>query len=354
MKKAVFYEKQNGGRVRCTACEWKCILEDGASGICGVRVNRKGALFSLVYGQPVDAYSDWIEKKKLAHVLPGNMAFSIGTIGCNFSCDYCCNWQTSQGSKFIKEELRKKGRIQDLEVEISSYGYKLPPREVVDYCVRKEYPAIAYTYNEPTVFIEYATDTARLAKKKGIKSLFVTNGFMTEYAVGELAKVMDAVAIDVKSFREKFYEKHCKAHVDPVLRNVEDFAKRHVWMELTTLLIPEENDSEKEVRDLARFIKSIRSDIPWHITQFSPDYKLLDKERTSSAVMYRSYEIAKEEGLKYVYFGNLWDSDKTSTFCPKCGKRLIYRDVYEIRIEKEFANGVVCLSCGEKIPGVWS
>jgi pyruvate formate lyase activating enzyme len=354
MKEARFYSKEKGNSVRCTACEWTCVIAEGTSGICGVRANKEGVLYSLVYGQVNDAYADWIEKKKLAHFLPGSMAFSIGTIGCNFGCDYCCNWQFSQGSKIIREELRKKGTLSDLFMEISSYGNHLSPENVVKYCERKQYPVIAYTYNEPTVFIEYAIDIAGLARKKGIKSVFVTNGYMSEEAVSELSTSMDAVAIDIKSFKNDFYRKHCKASIDPVLRNIKLFAKAGMWLELTTLLVPGENDSIKEIRNIAAYIAAIDRKIPWHITQFTPDYKLLDKPRTPADTMYRAYDIAKAEGLEYVYFGNLWDSDKTSTWCPKCKTRLIYRDVYDIRIEPEFNNAGMCRECGETIPGVWT
>ena len=355
MKKARFFKKRDKGSLQCTACEWNCVVGKGESGICGVRINKAGTLYSVVYGHANDAYADWIEKKKLAHVLPGTMAFSIGTIGCNFGCDYCCNWETSQGSKIIRERLRSEGRVKELTEHLSKVGYKLSPREVVDYCKKKDYKTIAYTYNEPTVFIEYALDIAKAGRKKGIKSVFVTNGFMTKDVVSEVSKNMDAVAIDIKSITTEFYRKHCKAKVDPVLRNIELFAKKRIWIELTTLVIPGENDTDKEIRKIASFIAKINPEIPWHITQFSPDYKLLDKPRTPSSTLYRAFDIAKDEGLTFVYFGNLWDSDNTATRCPKCRTLLVHRDVYDIKVQKDFdlKNGT-CLSCGEAIPGLWS
>lgn len=354
MKRARLYVKENNKKVRCTACEWKCLIDDGNSGICGVRANVNGELYGLVYGQVNDAYADWIEKKKLAHVLPGSMAFSIGTIGCNFGCDYCCNWQTSQGSKLMREDLRKRGALQYLNAEIASYGYTLSPQKVVEYCKRKKYRIIAYTYNEPTVFVEYALDIAQRARKEGIRSVFVTNGFMSEESVELLSQSMDAIAIDIKAFRPEFYRKHCKAKIDPIFRNIELFVKAGIWVELTTLLIPDENDSEKEIQQIAEYIAGVDHTIPWHITQFTPDYKLLDKPRTSSSVMYRAFEIAKKAGLDYVYFGNLWDSDKTSTHCPHCGITLVFRDVYTIRLEKAFDKNGACSICGENIPGIWT
>lgn len=353
MKEATFYKKNDDSQVTCTACEWHCLIPDGKSGTCGVRVNKKGKLFSLVYGQVVDAYGDWIEKKKLSHVLPGSMAFSIGTVGCNFACDFCLNWQSSQAARLIKKKLQEEGRAAEFETTVTKYGYDLPPEKVVEYCVRKEYPLIAFTYNEPTVFLEYALDIADLGHKKGIRSVYVTNGFLSEESLPDVVEKMDAVAVDLKGYSDKFYRKHCKASVDPVLRNIKEFHKRGIWMEVTTLVIPGENDSPSELRNIAEFIAAMSTDIPWHITQFSPDYKLLDKPRTPESTLYDAYVMAKEVGLKFVYFGNLWDVEKTSTYCPSCGVRLIHRDVYDIKLLDSLSKGGICAKCGEKIPGIW-
>jgi pyruvate formate lyase activating enzyme len=353
VKKARYYNKADKKMVGCTACEWRCEIKEGASGVCGVRVNEGGDLYSLVYGRAVDAYGDWIEKKKLAHFLPGSMAFSIGTLGCNFACDFCLNWQISQAPKVIKEKLRREGRPDDLDAEITSFGYDLPPEKVIEYCKKKKYPVVAFTYNEPTVFIEYAEDIAEMARKEGIKSVFVTNGYMSEEVVFGIAEKMDAASVDLKAFSEKFYKKHCKASLDPVLRNLKLLHKEGVWLEITTLIIPGENDSPSELRKIAEFIAAMSVDIPWHITRFTPDYKLLDKPRTPEQTLYDTYDMAKEIGLNYVYFGNLWDVEKTSTYCPSCGKLLISRDTYDITLTPDFDPDGSCRKCGKKISGVW-
>lgn len=353
MKKARYFEKKEDTTVECTACERRCSIREGYSGVCGVRVNEGGELFSLVYGRVVDAYGDWIEKKKLAHFLPGTTAFSIGTLGCNFACDFCLNWQISQAPKVIKEKLRKEKRLSGLGAEITSFGYDLAPEKVVEYCKKKRYPVIAFTYNEPTVFIEYAEDTAEMAKKDGIKSVFVTNGYMSEEVVSSIAEKMDAASVDLKAFSEKFYKKHCKASLDAVLRNIQLLHKAGIWLEITTLIIPGENDSQSELRKIAEFIAAMSVDIPWHITRFTPDYKLLDKPRTPEQTLYDTYEMAKEVGLRYVYFGNLSDKEKTSTFCPSCGELLIGRDIYDSKLTPNFHPAGSCRKCGEKIAGVW-
>ncbi|MDD3661510.1 MAG: AmmeMemoRadiSam system radical SAM enzyme [Candidatus Dojkabacteria bacterium] len=350
--KARYYTPLHGGDVQCTACDRRCVIAEGKSGVCGVRKNISGNLYLLVYGRVVDAYGDYIEKKKLCHFLPGSMAFSIGTVGCNFACDFCLNWQISQMPRLLKE--RGPGHVEAGGNGVGDFGYVLSPEEVVSYCKRRGYRIIAFTYNEPTVFLEYALDVARLAKKEGIFSVFVTNGYCSEEAVDELSQEMDAVSIDLKSFSGNFYRKHCKSSLDPVLRNIKRFFENGVWMELTTLIIPGENDRISELTHIADFILSLSNRIPWHITQFSPDYKLLDKRQTPPETLYRTYEMAKSKGLQYVYFGNLWDEEKTSTFCPSCGKLLVHRDIYSISMTEAFSSRGTCKACGEVIPGVWS
>lgn len=353
MKKARFYKKLEDNLVECTACEWKCKIKPESLGICGVRRNKAGDLYSLVYGQVVDAYPDWIEKKKLAHFMPGTYAFSIGTVGCNFKCDFCLNWKSSQFPKLIKDKLRGNKVNDELDAAVSKYGYELSPVKIVDYCEKKNINIIAYTYNEPTVFIEFALDTAEIGNKSGIKSVFVTNGFMSESAAEELSESMAAVSFDLKSFSDDFYKRLCGGRLDPVLRNIEFFHKKGVWIEVTTLIIPGENDSDYELREIAEFLADLSPDIPWHITKFSPEYKMQNKGGTPSETLYKAFDIGKKAGLRYIYFGNLWDSDKTSTYCPNCGKMLIYRDIYDIRIEETFDTNGKCKSCGQKIAGVW-
>ncbi|MBN2100772.1 AmmeMemoRadiSam system radical SAM enzyme [Candidatus Dojkabacteria bacterium] len=353
MKEARFYEKLGKNEVQCNACEWHCKIREGGSGICGVRQNQDGILNLIVYGKAADAYPDWIEKKKLAHFMPGEYAFSIGTVGCNFRCDFCLNWKTSQFSKIVKEKLMQEGRSGELGTTISDYGYDLPPEDVIDFCKKKDLKIVAFTYNEPTVFVEYALDIAKLAKESGIKCVFVTNGYMSKQVLPELAAGMSAISFDLKSFSDDFYKRLCGGRLQPVLRNIEYFVKNNVWIEITTLIIPGENDSDEELRKIAEFIAGLSKNIPWHISRFSPDYKLQDKAQTSAERLYSAFDIGKKAGLKYIYFGNLWDSDKTSTLCPNCGKLLIHRDVYNVDIKKDFDLGGKCKSCGEKIAGVW-
>jgi len=353
MKKAVFFEKEAQNSVTCTACERKCRISEGMFGSCGVRVNKDGDLFCVVYGNVTEAYADPIEKKKLSHVLPGEKAFSIGTIGCNFSCDFCLNWEISQVPKELVKQFVGDG-FSDTKSNGTHVGYDLSPIEVVEYCLRRGYRIIAYTYNEPTIWIEYALDISRLGRKHGLKSVFVTNGYMSGSVVEKISETMDAVAIDLKSFDEKFYRKHCKASLEPVLRNIKDFYSRGIWVELTTLVIPGENDSVTELHKIADFIAGVSSSIPWHIIQFSPDYKLLDRPRTPEKTLEKAYDIGHKAGLDYVYLGNVRDEKRTSTSCPSCKERLISRDGYDTTLHDMFDRTGKCKKCGEMVPGVWN
>lgn len=352
MKKAEFYKKLKDGRVECTACEWHCNLGDNEIGICGVRQNESGDLYSLVYANAVSVHVDPVEKKPLFHFLPGEQVFSIGTVGCNFGCEFCQNWDISQVAKDVKNRLIKEGKAEKLGVEISSLGYALSPKKAVEYCQRKGIAMIAYTYNEPTVFIEYALDTARLAKKKQIKNIFVTNGYMSEAAIPEIAKYIDAVNVDLKAFTDSFYKKVCKASLAPVLRNIELLYKSGIWIELTTLLIPGENDSESELKELVAFVADIDKKIPWHISRFHPTYEMTEKSITSDKSMQSAFDIGKAAGLEFVYLGNVNNTEKMATLCPKCGEVLIERSFFGSSCTDLFEEGV-CKSCKSRIPGVW-
>jgi len=352
MEKARFYKKLKDDRVECTACEWHCNLGDNEVGICGVRQNESGDLYSLVYGNAISVHTDPVEKKPLFHFLPGEKVFSIGTVGCNFGCGFCQNWDISQVAKDIKTRLTREGKAEKLGVEISSLGYELSPKKAVEYCQQKEIPMIAYTYNEPTVFIEYALDTARLAKKQKIKSILVTNGYMAEETIPEIARYIDAANIDLKAFTDGFYKKVCKASLAPVLRNIELLYKSDVWIELTTLLIPGENDSESEMKEMAAFIASVDKGIPWHISRFHPDYEMKDKNITSDKSMLLAFDIGKAAGLEFVYLGNVSNTEKMATVCPKCGELLIERSFFGSSCTDAFEEGV-CKSCKARMPGVW-
>jgi len=330
MHKATLFIKEKKG-VKCTACNHYCLIPEGKRGICGVRQNTKGILELLVYGKTSGYHVDPIEKKPLYHFLPGSEVFSFGTIGCNFGCGFCQNWQISQASK--------KG-------ELKEYGYELEPADIIDFCVKNKIPSIAYTYNEPTVFTEYALDVMKLAKKKGIKNVWVTNGYESEECVELIAPYLDSANIDLKAFREEFYLKSCKAKLAPVLKTIKLMHSKGIWIEITTLLIPGENDTDKEIKQIAEFIKSISSEIPWHISGFHPDFEMMHKPSTDVVDLMRAHDIGKRVGVKYVYVGNTM-TDFANTYCPKCSRLLISRFGYTS------STPIWRCLCGETVKGIW-
>jgi pyruvate formate lyase activating enzyme len=335
LKEAMFYEKLDDKLVNCNLCSHRCRkIADSKRGICGVRENRDGKLYSLVYGKAVARSVDPIEKKPLFNFLPGSKSYSIATVGCNFRCDNCQNYDISQLPK-------ERNMI---------VGQDVSPEEIVSAAKRSNCASIAYTYNEPTIFFEYAYDIAKLAKKEELKNVFVTNGYITEEALREIAPYLDAANIDLKSFSDDFYRKRCGARLQPVLDSIRLYKSLGIWIELTTLIIPTLNDSEDELQKVAEFIKEVGKDIPWHITQFYPTYKLIDLPRTPVATLRRAREIGLEAGLRYVYEGNVPGETGENTYCPKCGKVLIRRFGYQIQ-ENKIKNSK-CTYCGEKIDGV--
>ncbi|MBN2016480.1 AmmeMemoRadiSam system radical SAM enzyme [Candidatus Dojkabacteria bacterium] len=352
MKKALLYQKVKNKFVKCTACKQFCLIGDGNTGICGVRQNISGDLYLLVYGKAVAANIDPIEKKPLFHFLPGTKVFSIGTIGCNFGCSFCQNWDISQAAKEFKKKLSKEKRLKDLKLEVTRYGYDLPPEAIVSFCEEKKIPSIAYTYNEPAIFFEYTYDTAILASKAGIRNVYVSNGYASHDAIDKITPYLDAINIDLKSFSDDFYKKTCKARLQPVLDNIKYYHKKGVWVEVTTLVIPGENDSKKELTQIAEFILSVSPSIPWHVSSFSPAYKMKDKMTTSEKKIREAYKIGKEVGLKYVYGGNIWGEDLQSTYCPACNNTLIKRDWGFSKLQT-LKRGV-CDRCAGRIDGVWA
>lgn len=283
MKECVLYKKEKGN-VRCFACAHRCLIPEGKTGICGVRKNIKGKLYLLVYGLVISENIDPIEKKPLYHFLPKTKTYSIGTVGCNFKCDFCQNYEISQLRQII--------------------GKEIIPEEIVERAIKAGCKSISYTYNEPTIFIEFAKDCAVLAKKKGLKNVLVTNGYMTKECLDFIAPYLDAMNIDLKSFKESFYERICKGKLKPVLETIKNAHKKGIHIEITTLIIPGENDSLKEFEQIAKFISKIDKNIPWHISRFFPIYKMLDKEPTSIETLKKAEEIGKKY-LKYVYLGNV-------------------------------------------------
>jgi pyruvate formate lyase activating enzyme len=338
MREAVFYEKLENDVVKCNLCSHRCPrITDGNRGICGVRENRNGMLYSLVYGRVVAHNIDPIEKKPLFMFLPGTMAYSIATVGCNFRCGNCQNYDISQLPK-------EHGTI---------VGQEISPGEIVLAAKRSNCRSIAYTYSEPTIFFEYAYDTAKLAKKEGLKNVFVTNGYITPEALNKIAPYLDAANIDLKSYTDTFYQKNCGAHLQPVLDSIKLHKKLGIWIEITTLIIPTLNDTEQELRKIAEFIKKEAGpETPWHITAFYPTYKLIDLPRTTVPILRRAREIGLETGLRYVYEGNVPGEDGENTYCHNCQKILIRRFGYQI-IENNIKDSK-CPYCGINIDGTYT
>ena len=351
MHEAILYKKLENNKVQCTACKQYCFIAPNTTGTCGIRQNKGGKLYLLVYGKAVSANADPIEKKPLYHFMPSTEIFSIGTVGCNFSCGFCQNWDTSQITKDLKNKLLKEKKIANIDAEIGKFGYELLPEKIVEICIEKNIPSIAYTYNEPSIFLEYAYDTAKLANKKGIKNVFVTNGYESEEALNLLKPYLNAMNIDLKSFNDDFYKKICKARLQPVLDTIKLAHKLGIWIEITTLIIPGKNDSDEELKKITNFISTIDKNIPWHVTAFHPDYKMTDVPSTTYENLNKAFTIGKKSGLKYLYVGNVLDEEHSNTSCPNCNTLLIKRSGYSVNIEN-FENGT-CKKCNEKIPGVW-
>jgi len=335
IKEAMLYEKLEGGDVRCALCSHRCRIAPSRRGLCGVRENREGALYSLVYGSVVAANVDPVEKKPLYHVCPGSDSYSIATVGCNFRCSFCQNHEISQLP-------RGEGRIA---------GREMPPREIVNKAIYTESKSIAYTYTEPTIFFELACETGRLAREEGLKNIFVTNGFMTQEALEAASPWLDAANVDLKSFRDEFYRRHCGARLEPVLETLRAMRQRGIWVEVTTLVIPTLNDDEGELREIAAFIRSLGEDVPWHVSRFFPRYELQSLPPTPLQTIERALAIGKEAGLRHVYGGNVPGSDSDNTYCAACHNLLIARQGYSIRAYN--LQGSRCRRCGTELAGVF-
>jgi pyruvate formate lyase activating enzyme len=334
LKEAMFFEKLEGNAVHCYLCSHHCRISDGKRGMCGVRENIKGTLYTLVYGKLIASHVDPIEKKPLFHFLPGSRAYSIATVGCNFRCLNCQNYDISQMPKPQRQVP----------------GEHVTPEEVVEAAKLHKCESIAYTYNEPTIFFEYACDIARLAKKEGIKNVFVSNGYTTPEALRVMAPYLDANNIDLKSFSDDFYRKVCGARLEPVIDCIRLHKQLGIWIEITTLVIPSLNDSEENFRKIAEFIRNLDPGIPWHVSRFHPDYKLLDLPPTPVETLDRARKIGLEAGLKYVYQGNV-PGEGENTNCPSCGKLLIERRGYEVTRYR--VKDGKCPHCSANIDGVW-
>lgn len=333
-KEAVLYKKVKHNTVQCGVCNHRCVIGDGKKGICGVRKNEGNKLYSLVYGKAIAEGIDPIEKKPLFHFMPGTRILSIATVGCNFKCLHCQNADISQVSK--------EKAFQDSDLIL---GKELLPEKIVQDTLENNCPSIAYTYTEPTIFLEYALDTMKLAHKKNIKNVWVSNGYMTKETLDLIGSHLDAINVDLKGFTEKFYQEVCGAKLEPVLENLKEIKKKKIWLEVTTLLIPGKNDSPKELKDIAEFIKAeLGPETPWHVSRFFPSYKAMDFSPTEVRVVQQAVEIGKKAGLKYVYSGNVPGDSCEDTRCPKCREKMISRIGYSI---ERFDNKGKCSSCGE-------
>lgn len=298
MIESILYEKLRNGSVRCQTCSHFCLIAPKKRGICGVRENVEGKLYFLAYGRAVAANIDPIEKKPLYHFMPGTFTFSIATVGCNLRCGNCQNWQISQFSK-LPENNREM---------IEKSGENLPPEKVVELAEENNCPSISYTYTEPTIYLEYALDAMKLAKKAGLKNIWVSNGFMSPETLGKIMPYLDAINIDIKSFDEKFYSENCGARLEPVLENCREIVRNKIWLETTTLLIPKLSDDEEMLEKIARFLRDeLGAEVPWHVSAFSGalSWKLQHLSETPAEKVKKAVEIGKKIGLKNVYAGNI-------------------------------------------------
>lgn len=335
LREALYYHRLEDGRIQCDLCPSRCILRPGERGVCKVRAFLLEKLVTLVYARPVSAHGyDPIEKKPLFHFLPRSRTFSIATVGCNLECIFCQNWEISQA--FPEHNPRR----------------YFSPEEVVQAALESGCRSIAYTYTEPTVFYEYMLDTAKLAKEAGLKNVWVTCGYINPEPLREFCKVLHGANVDLKGFTDEFYLRYCHAKLGPVLQTLKILKEEGVWFEITNLLVPGANDNPEEIRSMCQWIrKELGVEVPLHFSRFFPQYKLTQLSPTPKETLLMAYDIAREEGLKFVYTGNYRGLRGENTYCPKCGETLIGRNVYIIW--KMEVRGERCPACGEPIPGVW-
>jgi len=334
---AMLWEPAEEQHVRCGLCAHRCRIAPGALGICRVRKNVDGALKTLNFSSIVAANADPIEKKPLFHFLPGTRSFSVAAPGCNFQCDFCQNWQISQSP-------RSGGPMR---------GQAVTPGQIVAAALGHDCESISYTYTEPTIFFELAYETARLARKSGLKNCFVSNGYMTPQAVETVAPVLDAINVDLKAFRDETYKRVMKARLDPVLTCLRALVAAGVWVEVTTLVVPGMNDSPEELGEIAAFVAAdLGPHVPWHVSRFHGDYQMDHTPATPIETLERACRIGRAAGLKYVYCGNAAGEGNESTYCPSCGAMAIERVGYSIG--SMAMKGDACGACGTVIEGVWA
>jgi len=338
MKEALLWNRISEAeeKVRCGLCRHECEIAVGHRGICGVRLNRNGTLFSLNYGRLVAANIDPVEKKPLYHFLPGTGSFSIASAGCNFRCLHCQNSSISQVRHHAPDDIP---------------GEETRPEAVVAGALETGCQSISYTYTEPTIFFEFALETARLAADKGLRNIFVSNGYTSAKATEMIAPVLHANNIDLKSYSDDHYKSVCGARLEPILETIRHMHSLGVWLEITTLLIPGHNDSDTELDLVSGFIAGLSPFIPWHVSRFHPAYRMTDVKATPTSSLLRAREIGTKNGLKFIYLGNAQGKDFGQTRCPSCHELVVDRQGYVV--------GYVgldkgkCVSCGSRIAGVW-
>jgi len=334
---AYLYERLEENKVRCNLCSHRCVIKDGRRGICQVRENEAGLLKTLVFGKLIARHVDPIEKKPLFHFLPGTLTYSVATVGCNFRCRFC------QNADIAQMPSDRNGTV---------LGTSCTPGEVVDAAQRDGCRSIAYTYTEPTVFFEFAFETAKLAHEKKIRNVFVTNGYMTAEALEMINPYLDAANVDLKAFNDKYYRELCGADLKHVQATLKLMRSLGVFIEVTTLIVPGLNDDPSELNDLAAFIvQDLGPQTPWHISRFHPTYKLTDRPPTPAQTLTMAREIGLKAGLRYVYTGNVPGNAAENTFCYSCGQTVIERWGFQVK-NLQLKNGR-CTQCNAEIDGVW-
>jgi pyruvate formate lyase activating enzyme len=335
--KAYLWEELEDNKVKCNLCSHRCVIKDGRRGICGVRENRGGVLETLVFGNLVARHIDPIEKKPLFHFLPGTLSYSIATVGCNFRCRFCQNADIAQ----MPADLG--GTIM---------GSSSTPQEVVAAAEQGRCRSISYTYTEPTVFFEFAYETARLARERGLRNVFVTNGYMTAEALEKISPYLDAANVDLKAFTDEYYKELCGARLKHVQESLKLMRALGIFVEVTTLIVPGLNDDPAELEALAAFIfEDLGPQTPWHISRFHPTYKLTDRPSTPVATLTSARQIGLKAGLRYVFTGNVPGDAGESTFCHGCGECVIER--WGFRVGKLGISNGKCVHCGVAIDGIW-
>ena len=333
----LIYEKLDKSRVKCQICHHFCVIKEGKRGICGVRENKGGKLYCLVYPKVIAKSVDPIEKKPLFHLKPGSSSYSIATVGCNFKCTFC------QNADIAQMPADYNGMIQ---------GNDFSPESIVKEAVENGCDSISYTYTEPTVFFELAFETARLAKKEGLLNIFVTNGFMSKKALEMISPYLDAANVDLKAFNDQFYRDFCKARIEPVKETIKNMKDMGILVEITTLLIPGLNDDKKDLAAMADYIaKDLGKETPWHISRFHPCYNMMDRPSTPVLSLEKAYVAGKAAGLWYVYIGNVPGQSFENTYCHSCNKLLVKR--FGFQIENYLMEQGKCPECNTTAYGIY-